>query len=292
MGPYFLDILATDTDTGALIAIENQLEWADFHHLAQLLVYSAGCGARVAVWVATEFSYELAHVLHRLNYWTIDGVKFYGVKIEAIQATEDSDPEPTFRKVVYPGGWNKDETLPPGRTEPPEARQHREFFEPLIADVTRTRLFRPRPIQRFGHTGRYFRSLNYEGLSYAVTLSGVNDAWVTLHIETGDTELTKHTFDTLHKDRRQVEAAIDIGPGSNWGWHRSDPWSFASINARSDGSIKDPPEQHDETRRWMLDLLPKFKDLLEPRVAEILANTAAEDHDVESSPDSGGGEST
>jgi len=32
VGPFFLDILARDTDTGGLVAIENQLEWTDFNH--------------------------------------------------------------------------------------------------------------------------------------------------------------------------------------------------------------------------------------------------------------------
>ena len=33
VGPMSLDILARDTDTGELVAIENQLEWTDTHHL-------------------------------------------------------------------------------------------------------------------------------------------------------------------------------------------------------------------------------------------------------------------
>ena len=280
VGPYYLDILAKETTTGSLVTIENQLEWTDFHHLAQLLIYSTGCGARVAMWVATAFLYELAEVLHRLNKWTLEGVSFYGVKIEAIEAAEGSEPVARFRKVVYPGGWDKDETLPPGRLEPPEVRKHRKFFEPLIDAVHRTGLFRP-PTQRFDHTGRYFRSPDNDELRYAVTLSGINDAWVTLHIETGDTELTRHVFDTLHEDQSRIEAAIDIGPESNWAWHRGDPWGFASVNARRDGSIEDPPEHHSEIRSWMLELLPKFKSLFEPRVAEILANVVGQDQKPE-----------
>ena len=51
VGPYFLDILAKETRTQRLVAIENQLEWTNFGHLAQLLVYAAGCG--------TEWRYGL-----------------------------------------------------------------------------------------------------------------------------------------------------------------------------------------------------------------------------------------
>ena len=70
VGPFFLDILAKETDSKALVAIENQLEWTDFDHLGKLLTYSATCGAKVAIWIAPEFRYEHAKALHRLNEWT------------------------------------------------------------------------------------------------------------------------------------------------------------------------------------------------------------------------------
>ena len=268
-----MDILARQTDTGEAVAVENQLEWTNFAHLAQLLVYAAGCDARVAIWVATEFVYELAEVLHWLNEWTVSKVRFYGVKVQAVRLAECSDPEPRFRKVVYPGGWDKAETLLPGRIASPEAQRYGKFFDSLIDAVDRTGMFQRRPFQRFGNGDRHFRSVDIDGLSYAVTLSGINDAWVTLHIEIGDKELTKHIFDALHENRSRIEAAVNIGGGSNWAWHRSDPWGFASISARRDGSIDNPPEMHDETRQWMRELLPQFKDVFEPQVARIINNT-------------------
>ena len=50
-------------DSGEKVAIENQLEWTDTHHLGQLITYATGCEARIAVWVATEFRYEYAVAL-------------------------------------------------------------------------------------------------------------------------------------------------------------------------------------------------------------------------------------
>ena len=107
VGPYFLDILAEETATGALVAIENQLAWTNIHHLGQLLTYTAGCDTRIAIWVAPEFRYEHAQALDWLNQWTTDEVGFYGVKVESIRQAADSEPEARFRKVVWPGGWNK-----------------------------------------------------------------------------------------------------------------------------------------------------------------------------------------
>ena len=272
VGPFFLDILAKETDTQARVAIENQLEWTDFSHLGQLLTYATGCGAQVAIWIAPEFRYEHAEALHRLNQWTVDGIRFYGVKVEAALMTGNSDPEPRFRKVVYPGGWNKQNTLQPGPSESPDSRQHQEFFGPLIAELSRTGFSRKGPTQIYGHTGRYFPSSRNQGIWYAATLEGLNDAWVTLHIQTGDKELTKRIFDTLHAGRRQVESAITANPVPEWHWRRHDRWTFSSINIRRDGSITDPPEKQDDTRVWMLDLLPKLKEVFDPRVTEILGN--------------------
>ena len=47
--------------------------------------------------------------------------------------------------------------------------------------------------------------------------------------------------------------------------------TFSSINIRRDGSIGDPPEKLEGTRAWMLDLLPKLKEVFDPRVADILS---------------------
>ena len=70
IGPYFLDILARETREDVKVAIENQLEETNLHHLGQLLTYATGCGAHIAIWVAPEFGYEHAQALHLLNEWT------------------------------------------------------------------------------------------------------------------------------------------------------------------------------------------------------------------------------
>ena len=70
VGSMYLDILAREADTGALVAIENQLEETDLGHLGQLLTYATGLDAQVAIWVAPDFYHEYAQALHKLNRWT------------------------------------------------------------------------------------------------------------------------------------------------------------------------------------------------------------------------------
>ena len=110
---------------------------------------------------------------------------------------------------------------------------------------------------------------------YAVSLER-NDAWVTLHIQTGDNELTKRIFDELLAKRDEVESSIDAGARPEWHWYRHDRFTFSSVNLRRDGSIADSPERLDKTRDWMLDLLVKFKEAFDPRVAEILGELSTD----------------
>ena len=100
VGPMSLDILARDTDTKDLVAIENQLEWTDTPHLGQLLTYATGCDAHVAIWVATEFRHEYAKALHRLNEWTSDRAEVLWRKDRARQEEQQLMP----RAQVPQGG--------------------------------------------------------------------------------------------------------------------------------------------------------------------------------------------
>ena len=271
VGPFSLDIMARDADEGVIVAIENQLEWTDSGHLGQLLTYAAGCGAHVAIWVAPEFRYEHAEALHLLNEWTSERIRFYGVKVEVIRKTGDSRSEPRFQKVVYPGGWNKDNTRQPGDTESPEAREHRQFFQPLIDKVLKEG-FADKAIQYYDHTGRFFPSGFDKETGYAVSISK-NDAWVSLHVRTWDSvERNNRIFDELRESKPEIEESLD----AEWVWQRFGSRSFFTINIRKDGSIDDPPEKLEETRAWMLDQLPKLKDVLDPHLERVLKDLQPE----------------
>ena len=267
VGPFSCDILAKEIDSGLSAAIENQLEWTDHSHLTQLLTYAAGLDARIAIWVAPEFRYEHAAALHWLNEWTRDGLRFYGVRVELVK-TGDSSYTPRLQCVVFPGGWNKDITQLQGASISPRSRQFQEFFQPLITELHRAG-FANQPIQIFGNNDRAFPSSLNPGIWYVVSLEGNNYAWVTLHIRTEDREVTKRVFDELISDQKEIEASI-TPPDQEWHWNRHNANDFSSVNMRKDGSIDDPPEKREETRAWMMDMLPKFKGIFEPRVEKIL----------------------
>ena len=269
VGPYFLDILAREADEGVLVAIENQLEETDDHHLGQLLTYATGLRAQVAVWVAPEFGYEHAQVLHRLNEWTKEDIRFFGVKVEVFEKAGGECLEARFCKVVYPGGWNKEATLS-SREMSATKRRHHEFFQPLITKLIGEG-FADKVFQHFDHADRIFPSSLNPGIGYEVSFYK-DWAWVTLSIRMEETELTKRIFDRLEVDREAIEQNVGAGPDPDWQWLRHGYYMFSSISVRREGSIDDPPEKLEETRAWMLDLLPKLKEAFDPRLEEALAD--------------------
>ncbi|MYB48258.1 MAG: DUF4268 domain-containing protein [Dehalococcoidia bacterium] len=267
VGPYFLDILAREADEGVLVAIENQLEETDDHHLGQLLTYATGREAHVAVWVASEFVYEHAQVLHRLNKWTKENIRFFGVKVEVFEKAGGECLEARFRKVVYPGGWNKKATLK-SREMPATKRRHHEFFQPLVTELLREG-FAHKAVQYFDHTGRIFPSNLDLGIGYAASFFQ-DSAWVSLHLQTEDKEFNKQLFEELKVDQQQIQQSVNAGPDPDWQWLSRDRDAFSTINVKIDASIDDPPEKLEETRAWMLDLLPKLKEAFDPRLERIL----------------------
>lgn len=273
---WYLDILTKDTDTGKLVAIENQLEWTDTDHLGRLIAYSTTLDARIVIWVAPEFMYEHAEVLNRLNEWTSKDIEFYGIKVQVVRWTADSDPEPRFLKVVFPGGWDRDNTLPTDSPAPPRIQKYIDFFEPLINALRDSGFAAVRPIKMFDHTGRYFPSIENDGIWYASSLEGKNDAWVTVHIGTDDNELTKKIYYQLEAEKDQLEnqlkSKLPAHPKPEWVWRPHVRHTFSSISIRKDGSIDDPADKLEETRAWMQDLLPKLKEVFDPRIAELLSD--------------------
>ena len=271
VGPFSLDILARDTETGMKVAIENQLEETDHTHLGQLLTYASGCGVGIAIWVAPEFVFEHAQALDQLNKWTSDKIQFYAVKVDVIKKGADSSLDARFHKVVYPGGWNKELTLQSWEM-PPTTRRYRDFFQPLIAEMVRAG-FADKATQSFGPASRLFPSPSREGIGYELSLVPWNNrdaAWVVLHINTGDKEQNKWIFDELQTDREAIELSIDPGHDSQWEWLRFNGAAFSQIGFSRPGSIDDPQEKLEETRAWMLDLLPKLKEVFELRLENLI----------------------
>ena len=270
VGPFSLDILARDVNSGALVAIENQLEWTDHTHLGQLLTYAAGCDASVAVWVTTWVGYEHGEVINRLNEWTGGKVEFYGIEVEVIKR-RGSPPEPRLHLVASPTRkYVKDYDQ---AEVSPRTLKLRDFFQSLRQKLWQTEFFEETPIIRNYYIGgtQGFASDLEENVWYQASLERVNDAWTSLYVGKAGDERTNLIFDALQKEAEQIEASFDAANNIELQWMRNDGTGYSGVHIRTGCSIDEPPEKLEETRAWMVEYLIKFKAVFEPRLERILS---------------------
>ena len=262
VGPFSLDILAKEAGRNVSVAIENQLQWTDHSHLGQLLTYAAGYDARVVVWVTPHFRDEHRAAIDWLNRWTPEEIEFYAVEIRAIKIG-NSLAAPEFRPVAFPNEWTK-ERQSQSRRQSPGSLQFSDFFRPLVGELRR-RGFANRTK---GH-GRHYRhfSSDFQGIYYSVCFTRSEKfPYAYVHVEPSDREFGKRIFDALQERSVEIEASID----AEWEWRRLDRRNYSNVGLRRDGSIDDPPEKREEIRAWMLDKLPKLKEVLDPHLERVL----------------------
>ena len=108
VGPYRADLVCedSDSDTGQLVLIENQLAKTDHRHLGQLLTYAAGLQAKTVVWIARRFTEEHQAALDWLNDHSDDAIRLFGLEIE-LWRIGDSALAPKFNIVAKPNEWVK-----------------------------------------------------------------------------------------------------------------------------------------------------------------------------------------
>ena len=96
--------MAKDAQTGAKVAIENQLEWSDNSHLGQVLTYAAHFDARTLIWVSPKFYDVHRAAIDWLNRWTGGEIRCFGVEVSAIRIGQGK-PAVEFRPVAFPASW-------------------------------------------------------------------------------------------------------------------------------------------------------------------------------------------
>lgn len=263
-GDFYLDILARDRSSGAMVAIENQLEWTDHSHLGQILTYAGGHDARILIWVTPQFRDEHRAALDWLNRWTPDEVEVYGVEVRAVKIG-NSAIAPEFIPVAFPNAWSKRGIRSQGG---PNQRnlQFREFFQPLIDD-----LHAKNHTDKSRAYSREYQSIpsKISGATFRASIEGDNKVWVYIG---GDSIYAApgHITGALRDgDRAEMEEALGIRDDSNteidWDTGRTH-----NIGVYRKGSLDDE-EKYDEIRQWMFDYLLKFKKVFNPRMENIIA---------------------
>lgn len=267
-GTFSLDILAKSTVDDEKVAIENQLERTNHSHLGQLLTYAAEHEVGYVVWIASKFRPEHRAAIEWLNGLAPDKVWFYAVEVHAIKIG-DSLPALDFRPVAVPKKWNGSVTPSPIEAPSSTVVRLREFFKPLVTELEQADFGQAEADQA---DSQYWFPHSHPDVWY---VAGLDDdgAWVCLWLF-GNVEITQRLYNALQLHQMELDAGI----GSELIWGEYGPTNGSNITWILDenASIDDPPEKLDETRAWMLETLPKFRDVFNPRLERILAELETE----------------
>ena len=265
VGNYRLDILARDADRDFPVAIENQLGETDHSHLGQLLTYAAGYDAKVAIWIAGKFRDEHREAIDMLNHRTDDESEFYGVVVELWKIGE-SLPAPHFRVVSAPNQWVREQRQSRRKEETERSQRYRDFFESVV-NVLESRPGVPAARKVTGRSWQSFKT-SYSGFGYVLSFTSMDGgrARVELYIDCGVQETNKERFDSLENSKEEIESAM----GSQLYWERLDDKKACRISAYRKGSVHDDQTRLDDTRNWMVETLPKFKSIFDPKLADLV----------------------
>lgn len=242
VGPFSLDVLATDPYQNRQVIIENQLEATDHTHLGQLLTYAAGYDANVIVWLTREFRDEHRQALDWLNQRTGEDTQFFGVVVELLKI-DGSRPAPQFRTVATPNNWRK-------RVAPvPSVRgeRYRHFFQLLIDALREKQKFIN--VRKAQPQNWYSFSAGYgQRITYLANFTVQKQARIEVYIDDGDNERNVQLLERLEEHREQIE----YGLGEKLDWQRLEGSRACRIVLARSGSIDDDEATLADIRGWML----------------------------------------
>ena len=262
IGNFFLDILARDARSDAVVAIENQIASTDHAHLGQLLTYSAGRNAGIVVWIATEFRDEHRAALDWLNEGTRDSLNFFGVEVRAVKIG-DSLPAPLFRLAAAPNAWSRDvEESQVGLTATQE--KYVRYWKPLLEEL---RIKHGWSIGTRNKDSYYAAGAGVGSGKFGRTMRFAWDgqARVELEIKSADKDWNKTAFDLLNESRTDIEE--ELGPML---WDRMDDAKMCRVGVSRPGRIDDSDEELDQIRAWMIEQVNRFRGTFRPYLEDVM----------------------
>ena len=266
VGGYILDILATDLNGNLPVIIENQLEATDHTHLGQLLTYASGFDAGVIVWVTREFRDEHRQALDWLNQRTGEDTQFFGVEVE-LWRIGDSLPAPHFKLAATPNGWRKEAVR---RTESGQTsvsarnEKYRGFFQSLVDTLrddhkfTNAQRGRPNSYRNF--------STGTGGVFYTAAFALGGRAKVGFNLDRPDVDWNRDSLTQLKDLKEEIESQL----GESLEWGQVEDRRACRIELYRPGSIDDDEDTLAEIREWMVENLLKFKQVFDPKLAELI----------------------
>lgn len=150
------------------------------------------------------------------------------------------------------------------------------FLDPLVTDL-KANGFPGKMVGRYDNDRRF--ESKFPGLSYGVGFwpEDRSNVGVYLWIHAKDQrDRNQHIYQQLLASRAEIDAEMGVGEprtNSRWNpdtWPRGPDWGYAAVGVWTPGGIYSPPERLQEIHEWVLEYLPRVKEVLDPRLEEIL----------------------
>lgn len=248
-----VDIYAEQANTREGVVIENQLGRSDDSHCLRLLGYAANSEANILVWVAREFSPYHLSILEWLN--ETDTINVYAVKVQAYRVNEVLAADfqtvvepPQSRGTVSRSGKKASNTL------------YAEFYRPLIEELRQSDIHK---VGKGGWNGRW-RSFQ-TGLDGAVYVTRAESGKVQVFLSLGDRQ---ERFNKLKKHQKEINSKLNKLSGTV-SWTEEDNWFRIILESKDPFSLTGPEAQWKDTRQWMAQSLPLFRDALQPYIDRL-----------------------
>jgi len=267
VGPFRVDVVAQIAGTDDLVVIENQFGPTDHDHLGKLLTYAAGQEAAYAVWIAERFRPEHRSAIEWVNHNSVEGVGFFGLRIEALQI--DTSPVAVqLTTVVEPDQWAKQITQATS-TVSARGQLYAAFWGPLIEQIKRTypgwsnKSVPPKDSWMPMPSGKTYPF-------YSIVFSGDRRLRIELYVDGPNEQAQQHLWNQLLSVRDQIDAVL---PGLDWDAIPNARASRISLFAPLDDVGVDNEDHLDTYRNWILTNLGPFRDAFQPHIDQLTTHT-------------------
>lgn len=270
VGPFRVDLVAQVTGSDALVVVENQFGATDHDHLGKLLTYAAGQEAAYAVWIAEQFRPEHRSALEWANRSSIEGVGYFGLRVEALQI-EDSPVAVQLVNVVEPDQWAKQVTQATS-TLTTRNQLYMGFWEPLIEQIKAAypgwtnKSVPPKDSWMDLPSGKSYPW-------YSIAFTGDKRIRVELYIDNPDPQAQVHLWEQFIAAREQIDEAL---PGLSWEPLDTKRASRIALYSPFDASV-DREDDWDDYRTWIVDTIGRFRTVLQPHVDRLTTYDADTD---------------
>lgn len=266
VGDFSLDLLAKDLSSSKMVVIENQFNQTDHDHLGKLLTYAAGFDASTVIWVSEVVRDEHRQALDWLNQRTDTETQFFAVVAEVLQIDE-SRPAFNFKPVVLPNEWQKS-TKRSSKSISSRGEKYRNYFQMLIDELREQYKFtKLRVAQPYNWTGF---ATGISGFLFSASFAQGGNARTEIYLDTGDKDETKMIFDELKLNEESLAEQF----GCSLEWERLDNKRASRIAVYRKGTIGGTEEELNKIRKWHIENLIKFKEIVIPVAKDVLKKLA------------------